>query len=48
MMGLVVGTYYGLYLPITVDSYIKYNPEIKYYVYYIFSLVFFMNALVSL
>ena len=45
-MALVIGTYYGLYLPVLVNWFLNYNPVIKYYVYYILSFIFFLNALV--
>ena len=46
MMGLVIGTYYCLYLPVGVDSYLKYNPKIAFYTLYTFRFIFYMNALV--
>ena len=47
MMALVIGTFYGLYLPVLINWFLTYNPVIKYYVYYVLSFMFFMNALVS-
>ena len=47
MMGLVIGTYYGLYLPSGLNYFLDYDQRIKYYIYYVLNLIFFMNALVS-
>ena len=46
MMGLVVGTYYALYLPAGIDSYLTYDPKISFYTLYTFLFIFYMNALV--
>ena len=46
-MALVVGSYYLLYLPASIEAFINYNPEVEYYVTPICNFVFFMNALIN-
>ena len=47
MMALVVGSYYLLYLPASIESFINYDPKMEYYVTSICNFVFFMNALIN-
>ena len=46
MMVLVIGTYYALYLPGGLDSFLTYEPKISFYTLYTFRFMFYMNALV--
>ena len=47
MMAILMGTYYGFYLPSIVDQYVAYKESIKVYVYPFFIIVFQMNAIVN-
>ena len=47
MMAIVFITYYGLYLPSGVDSFLVYDVTIKHYVYRVTNMLFFMNALLN-
>ena len=47
MMALVVGSYYLLYLPASIEASFNYNPKVEYYVTSMCNFVFFMNALIN-
>ena len=46
-MALVIVTYYALYTPAMIDSFIDYNVCIQYYVSNVVNLLFFTNALIN-
>ena len=47
MMALVVGSYYLLYVPSLIESFISYNPAVEYYISACSVFVFYMNALIN-
>ncbi len=47
MMALVIGSYYLLYLPATIESLFTYDEKAKFYVSRLCYFLFFANALVN-
>ncbi len=47
MMALVVGSYYALYAPAALESYVPYRRSAKFYVSAAANFIFFMNALIN-
>ena len=47
MMALVIVTYYSLYLPALIESFIHYDVRVKFYVNKVVLTLFFTNALIN-
>ena len=46
-MGIVLGTYYFLYLPGVIETSIKYDNDIKFYISKLVVILFFANSLIN-
>ena len=46
-MALVIVTYYALYLPALIESFIQYDARVKFYVNKAVLMLFFTNALIN-
>ena len=47
MMAILMGTYYGFFLPNTINHYIEYDAFLKTYISRVCFLIFFLNAIVN-
>ena len=47
MMAILMGTYYGFFLPQIISTYLEYDQITKEYISIIFFLLFFLNAIVN-
>ena len=47
MMAILMGTYYGFFVPQTVNTYIDYDPLAKIYVDKFLYVIFYLNALIN-
>ena len=47
MMAILMGTYYGFFLPQIINTYLDYDQITKEYISIIFFLLFFLNAIVN-
>ena len=47
MMAILMGTYYGFFLPQVINENIEYDPTIKLYFSQILYMMFFWNAIVN-
>ena len=46
-MAIIIGTYYGFFLPSIVDSFVDYDENIKRYMFHIFNAIFYFNAILN-
>ena len=47
MMAIIIGTYYGFYIPAFLDYLLNHDPIIKPYLEQIFGTIFYFNAIAN-
>ena len=47
MMAILMGTYYGFFLPQIINTYIEYDPIAKIYSSHLLYVIFFLNAVIN-
>ena len=47
MMAIIIGMYYGFYVPSVIDYLVDYDQNVKRYMFHVFNAIFYFNAIIN-